>query len=29
VHWTPLSEVVSTVKQLDLRLLDMAGMLSM
>jgi len=29
VQWTPLSEVVSKVKQLDLRLLDMAGMLSM
>jgi 6-phosphofructokinase 1 len=28
VQWTPSSEVVSKVKQLDLRLLDMAGMLS-
>jgi 6-phosphofructokinase 1 len=28
VQWTPLSEVVSKARQLDLRLLDMAGMLS-
>ena len=29
VHWTPLSEVVSKTKELDFRLLEMAGMLSM
>jgi 6-phosphofructokinase 1 len=29
VHWTPLSEVVTKIKQLDFRLLEMAGMLSM
>ena len=29
VQWTPLAEVASKVKQLDFRLLDMAGMLSM
>lgn len=28
VQWTPLAEVVSKARQLDLRLLDMAGMLS-
>jgi len=28
VQWTPLAEVISKPKQLDLRLLDMAGMLS-